>query len=477
MENLVKTETLNHHQSTHLEDKITDKAAFMPKRNRKAIVHFDQEVYEKYINLTTIKIGETEYNLKFTEEFRPLTFDEFSSLLYDIAERGVLVPIVIDANKNAIDGKHRLISACILGFKDIPFKILPNLTDDEKYIIAAGLNIYRRHLSKEERDERIIKLRQKGKSCRQIGEELGISAETARREVVKATDTNEDRGLPTMIIGKDGKQRMASIERKKSPSISVTSVAEANRAVQACLNAGGKIPNKAIDLKRLERIGRQTKTNELRQQHCEDIKTGTATLLVGDFKERAKEIADESVDVILTDPSYAKEDLPIWNDLGELAKRVLKPSGILLSYSGNLCLPQIFEILGRHLEYLWMFAIYHSNGNKLIPSVNVHQAWKPVIAYLKPPKNKYWRPFSDMVSGGKEKEHHNWQQAVYEAKYYLTHLCPPNAVVLDPMMGSGTSIIAAIELGYTAIGIEIDPAAYAAAQERISQITNNNNKN
>jgi site-specific DNA-methyltransferase (adenine-specific) len=454
MENLSKKETVS-----------------LPKRTQKTI-HFDQEVYERYMNLTAIKIGETQYQLKYTEEFRPLAFAEFSSLLYDIAERGILVPIAVDENRNIIDGKHRLISAYILGIKDVPFKIFPNLTDDDKYMIATGLNVYRRHLSKAERDERIIKLRQEGKSYTQIGEALGISDETVRREVVKATATNVGVQLPTMIIGKDGKQRLASIERKKSPSINVSSVAEANRAVQACLAAGEAIPNKAIDLKRLERIGRQTKTNELRQQHCDDARTGTATLLVGDFKERAKEIADESVDVILTDPSYAKEDLPIWNDLGELAKRVLKPSGILLSYSGNLYLPQIFEMLGQNLEYLWMFAIYHSNGNKLIPSVNVHQAWKPVLAYVKPPKNKYWRPFADMVSGGKEKEHHDWQQAVDEAKYYLSHLCPPNAVVLDPMMGSGTVVLAAMQLGFNATGIEIDPAAYATAQERIKQAEN-----
>jgi 16S rRNA G966 N2-methylase RsmD len=471
MNNLSKTETLNHMQPTPFEDNDPDKTASLPKRNRKTI-NFDQEVYDKYLNLTAIKIEETQYQLKYTEGFWPLTFAEFSSLLYDIAERGILVPIAVDENRNIIDGKHRLISAYILGIKDVPFKIFPNLTDDDKYMIATGLNVYRRHLSTEERGERIIKLRQEGKSCRQIGEELGISAETARREIANSTDTNVAVQLPTMIIGKDGKQRLASIERKKSPSINVSSVAEANRAVQACLNAGAKIPNKAIDLKCLERIGHQAQTNKLRQQPVEDVKTGTATLLVGDFKERAKDIADESVDIIFTDPLYEKDALPIWSDLGILALRVLKPGGMLLSYSGNIYLPQIYEMLGRHLLYVFTLGILHTGPTSIVHTANVQQTWKPILWYAKPPFNKYWTAFKDMYSGGKEKEHHDFQQSVEEAKYYLKALCPSGGTVLDPMMGSGTSIIAAMQLGLNAIGIEIDPAAYATAQERIKQTEN-----
>jgi DNA modification methylase len=40
------------------------------------------------------------------------------------------------------------------------------------------------------------------------------------------------------------------------------------------------------------------------------------------------------------------------------------------------------------------------------------------------------------------------------------------------MMGSGTVVLAAMQLGFNATGIEIDPAAYATAQERIKQTEN-----
>lgn len=44
---------------------------------------------------------------------------------------------------------------------------------------------------------------------------------------------------------------------------------------------------------------------------------------------------------------------------------------------------------------------------------------------------------------------------------------PEGATVLDPYMGSGSTIIAAIRTGRKAIGIEIDPDHYATAVERI----------
>jgi site-specific DNA-methyltransferase (adenine-specific) len=45
---------------------------------------------------------------------------------------------------------------------------------------------------------------------------------------------------------------------------------------------------------------------------------------------------------------------------------------------------------------------------------------------------------------------------------------PAGGVVLDPYMGSGSTIIAAIRTGRRAIGIEIDPTHYATALERIT---------
>lgn len=192
---------------------------------------------------------------------------------------------------------------------------------------------------------------------------------------------------------------------------------------------------------------------------------------MGDFRKRCNEIDDDSVDLCFTDPLYEKNALPVWGDLGEMCAKKLKPDGILMAYSGVLYLPQIHQMLGEHLTYLWTAAIYHSGRTKLVRAVNINQAWKPVLAYYKPPLRKYWRAFSDMVSGGQEKELHAYEQSIAEAVHYIKAMCPQNGVLLDPMMGSGTSIVAGLyaDLGLTCIGCEIDKAAYSDAQQRLKE--------
>lgn len=43
----------------------------------------------------------------------------------------------------------------------------------------------------------------------------------------------------------------------------------------------------------------------------------------------------------------------------------------------------------------------------------------------------------------------------------------PGATIIDPCMGSGTTIKAAVEMGYKAVGIDINPVACAIAVKRL----------
>ena len=51
----------------------------------------------------------------------------------------------------------------------------------------------------------------------------------------------------------------------------------------------------------------------------------------------------------------------------------------------------------------------------------------------------------------------------------LIEKLPANFVILDPFMGSGTTIIACLRLGRKCVGIEKDPKHYATAVERIGR--------
>ena len=415
-----------------------------------------------------IKIGEVEFKVLYGNLLPTIKNDEYERLKTSIKEVGVLVPVLTDENRGIIDGKHRLQAASELKSKTVPFRILPGLDENEKKHLAIRLNAQRRQMTQEERLALATDLRKDGLSFRQIADILNVHHETVRRQLGCVANATVD--FPDIVTGKDGKQRHAKVVRKPKTCITSKNIGEAKRVFEACDGIeSADLPKSTIDVKRVERIGRQVEINKKRSQDYQDLKEGQAELLLGDFRKRCSEIPDSSVDLCFSDPLYEKDALPIWGDLAQMCSNKLKAGGILMAYSGVLYLPQIHQMLGEHLTYLWTAAIYHSGRTKLVRAVQIHQAWKPVLVYYKPPLRKYWRPFLDMVSGGQEKDHHHYEQSVAEAIHYIKAVCPPNGVLLDPMMGSASTIIAGLntDIGLTCIGCEIDKAAYATAEQRV----------
>lgn len=393
--------------------------------------------------------------------------DEYQRLKEDIAANGVLVPIVIDETKGVIDGLNRLTAASELGHKTVPFNIHPGLSKKEKKELALRLNALRRHWSKQGRLDLAVALRKEGYSYRRIAEVLNLGHETVRRHLAALGDTGD---FPEKIIGKDGVERQAKGKRK--PCVTLKDVGEAKTAFEQFPKVGGlDLPGKIIDLKGLLRKSRQQKGGKGDGDYS-DVTIGSADLKLGFFEEKGNEIASDSVDLILTDPPYSEDALPLWESLGQFAQRVLKPGGILLSYSGNMYLPQIHTMMGKHLQYFWTFAVKHTGGNTLVRNVKVQQTYKPVIAYCKPPLETFWHPFLDMVSGGRSKENHEWEQPVEEAQHFIKNLCPKGGVVCDPMMGSGSFILAGMSLGMKCIGIDQDTSAYSTALKRVEDVNN-----
>lgn len=419
----------------------------------------------------TIKIGDVEFKVLFPDLLPKAKTDEHQRLCNSIKEVGVLVPVLTDEGRGVIDGADRLKAVAELKLKSIPFRILPGLDENQKKHLAIRLNAQRRQMNQEERLALATELRRDGLSYRQIADILNVHHETIRRTLgAVASATGE---FPDKVVGKDGKEYSAKATTKPKKCITAKTVNEAKRAYDVCDEIKtDDLPNSTVDLRRVEKIGRQVKNDKKRMLEYEDVKVGQAKLLLGDFRVKGQqEIPDSSVDVVFTDPLYSKDALPIWGDLGEMCSKKLKPGGILLAYSGVLYLPDIHQMLGEHLTYLWTAAIHHSGRTKLVRAVQMHQVWKPILIYYKPPLRKYWRPFIDMVTGGQEKEHHLYEQAVGEALHYIHALCPKNGVLWDPMMGSATTIVAGLKanLGLTCIGCESDKAAYADAEKRVKE--------
>jgi tRNA G10 N-methylase Trm11 len=63
---------------------------------------------------------------------------------------------------------------------------------------------------------------------------------------------------------------------------------------------------------------------------------------------------------------------------------------------------------------------------------------------------------------------HEWEQSTIEAEHVISRLTVENQIVLDPMMGSGTTGIASKKIKRKFIGIEIDPQRFEIAKANLA---------
>jgi hypothetical protein len=73
----------------------------------------------------------------------------------------------------------------------------------------------------------------------------------------------------------------------------------------------------------------------------------------GDFREVLQDIEPGTVTLILTDPPYPTEYLPLWTDLGKWGAQALCEGGSLIAYCGQSILPDVLNRLNEHLRYWW----------------------------------------------------------------------------------------------------------------------------
>jgi site-specific DNA-methyltransferase (adenine-specific)/modification methylase len=70
---------------------------------------------------------------------------------------------------------------------------------------------------------------------------------------------------------------------------------------------------------------------------------------------------------------------------------------------------------------------------------------------------------------GAQRGDHPTQKPLEVMKWCIGHLPEPNDTILDPFMGSGTTGVAAIQMGRSFIGIEREPRYFEAACRRIRE--------
>jgi 16S rRNA G966 N2-methylase RsmD len=191
-----------------------------------------------------------------------------------------------------------------------------------------------------------------------------------------------------------------------------------------------------------------------------------ATIRVGDFRETLSDVPDGSVDLIFTDPPYETKALPLYDDLGTLAARILKPDGSLVCYAPTYNLLEVAERVRRSLPFWTTITIRHTGRISTLSYYKFHVVAKHLLWFVKGRYRGDW--MMNLIDGDPpHKEFHEWAQGEGEASYCVERMCPPGGVVVDPMCGSGTTLLAALKWDRRGLGCEIDPARAEVAIGRL----------
>lgn len=188
-----------------------------------------------------------------------------------------------------------------------------------------------------------------------------------------------------------------------------------------------------------------------------DVDRSELDIRSGDFRDVLGNVKPCSTVLVLTDPPYPVEYLPLWSDLAKFSALALVDGGSLVSYCGQSILPDAMDRLGAHLRYWWTLALTHSSGSQMLPGKFVSVGWKPLIWYVKD-RRRDNAMVPDRIAGSPPRkttptgDDGTWAQGVDELASIISALTAPGDLILDPFAGSGTVGIAATRFGRRFIG-------------------------
>ena len=234
-------------------------------------------------------------------------------------------------------------------------------------------------------------------------------------------------------------------------------------------------------------------------------------LMQGDCLERMKEIADCSVDMVMSDPPYGttacKWDTcipfePMWEQL----KRIIKPNGAIVLFGSQPFTSALVMSNPKMFKYSVVWQKSQSTGHlnawrmpmRAHEDISVFYNKQPTynpelkdkhIANVRPVTNR--TKASDCYGGHRLDTHryppdktmpnsiiqfnnaqgtvHPTQKPVALMEYLIKTYTNDGETVLDFCAGSGTTGVACCNTNRKFIGIELDPEYFKIAQERISK--------
>jgi len=194
------------------------------------------------------------------------------------------------------------------------------------------------------------------------------------------------------------------------------------------------------------------------------------TIYHGDCLEILESIAP--VDVIITDPPYNvgleydgyddnRNDYHEWMETW--FETSLKKSKLLVFTPGMKNLN-----FWMNKNPMWIMCWFKSNQCSPSP-LGGFNVWEPILLFGKTIKRIGQDGFSIPIAQQSDVGNHPCPKNIKAWKKLIELVSDENSIILDPFMGSGTTLLAAKSLGRRAIGIEQSEAYCKIAIQRLAQ--------
>jgi len=379
-----------------------------------------------------------------------MTSTEFESLKSDIEKNGLLCPIELYEGR-VLDGRHRFKACKQLGIEPDFVESAINEQTPESYVWS--LNAARRHLTPSQKAMIAVPIKQaeaKKAKGRQIRKPKSVP------EKVPEQNSGDARDIAAALVGVNAKY-----------------VDAAEKLYNENPELAKRVTDGEVELSKAKKQHSDEEKSKKRDKESKAAKAKAkdiAGVHHGDFREIGKNVKDSSCALIFTDPPYDRKSLPMFDDLGAFAARVLVPGGSLITYLGQYSIPQVAESISRHLHFLWPICCLHGGDVARMNILAIRVHWKPMLWFINGTQRRDDKTFiDDLVQSTQEKSHHEWQQSSVEARYYIENLTDKNELVCDPFCGGGTTAYCAKALGRKFWTCEINEDSYHIAKDRLSE--------
>jgi len=190
------------------------------------------------------------------------------------------------------------------------------------------------------------------------------------------------------------------------------------------------------------------------------------TIYHGDCREVLPTLP--KVDAVIADPPYGT-NVTAWDEsisAEMFAACMAATDGYAVFFYSNTRLGHILEALKATGADTWV-AVWHKSNTVGFERKFAPQ-WTPiVIAYRNP--RKFWGQDFCVCPVTVQPLAHPTPKPLGVTRWLVDRASEPGETVLDPFMGSGTTLVAAKRCGRQAIGIEIEERYCEMAAERLAQ--------